>query len=118
MTLRTLAPYDFPAKDVVGNFPAPLLYLCWEDHNLFCSPVCIPAAPDTPFTALAAAILPGIYGAHPDFEKIDWSAVEWFKSGQPWQPDAAATLAGNGLKHKDVLRFRTPGLQGLQGSFS
>ena len=32
------------------------------------------------------------------------------------QPDPAKSLAENGLTHKDVIRFRTPGLHGLNGS--
>lgn len=118
MSVVAIEPYAFPARDVRGNFPAPLLYIGWEDHMMFCAPHCLPLPPDTPFGALATAVLPGIYGAHPDFARIDWSRVEWFKSGQPWQPDGAKSLAENGLKHKDVIRFRTPGLTGIQGSFS
>ncbi len=68
------------------------------------------------FGALAAQILPGIYGYHPDFAKIDWSQVQWFKSGKPFQPDSAKTLAENGIGHKDLIRFRTPGLTGISGS--
>jgi phenol/toluene 2-monooxygenase (NADH) P4/A4 len=112
------AAYDFPARDVRENFPAPLLFIGWEDHLMFASPFCLPLPPDTPFGALASAVLPGIYGYHPDFAKIDWSAVQWFKSGQPWSPDNAKTLAENGLKHKDAIRFRTPGLTGIKGSCS
>ena len=68
--------------------------------------------------ALASAVLPGIYGWHPDFAKIDWKTVQWFKSGRPWQPDPAKSLAENGLEHKDAIRFRAPGLTGIQGSHS
>ena len=57
-----------------------------------------------------------MFGAHPDFAKVDWAKAEWFKSGQPWQPDMAKSLADNGLRHKDVIRFRTPGLTGLSGT--
>jgi phenol hydroxylase P4 protein len=85
---------------------------------MFCSPVALPLPPDMPFGALAQAVLPDVYGAHPDFARIDWSAVQWFKSGQPWSPDASKSLADNGLTHKDVIRFRTPGLTGIQGSYS
>ena len=67
---------------------------------------------------LCRGAFPGIFGAHPDFAKIDWGRAEWFKSGQPWKPDHAKSLAENGLGHKDVLRFRTPGLTGLSGSCS
>ena len=38
------------------------------------------------------------------------------QSGQAWTPDPAKSLADNGLKHKDVIRFRTPGLEGIKGS--
>jgi phenol hydroxylase P4 protein len=80
--------------------------------------VCLPLPGETPFGALASAVLPGVYGAHPDFNRIDWNQVLWFKSGQPWQPDAAKSLQDNGLGHKDVIRFRSPGLTGIGGSFS
>lgn len=118
MSVVAVKPYEFPAKDKRENFPAPLLYIGWEDHLMFASPVALPLPPDTPFGALGQAVLPGVYGYHPDFAKIDWSQVEWFKSGQPWTPDPAKSLEANGLKHKDVIRFRTPGLTGIQGSFS
>lgn len=118
MTLRTLAPYDFPARDVPENFPAPLLYIGWEYHLSFCAPICLPLPGDTPFAALKESILPSLYSQHPDFSRIDWAALEWLRDGQPWQPDASLSLAQNGLGHKDVLRFRTPGLTGIGGSHS
>ena len=68
--------------------------------------------------SVIAGVLPGVFGYHPDFAQIDWSKVEWLKSGQPWTPDVEKSLADNGLKHKDVIRFRTPGLTGIKGSFS
>lgn len=118
MTVAALKPYSFPPKDSVGKFPAPLLYIGWEDHLLFSAPHCLPLPPDIPFSALTENVLPGVYGYHPDFAKIDWSKVEWLKSGQPFKPDASKSLADNGLGHKDVIRFRTPGLTGINGSCS
>jgi phenol hydroxylase P4 protein len=85
---------------------------------MICAPVCLPLPPDMPFGALATAVLPGVYGEHPDFAQIDWAAVQWFKSGRPWTSDPAKSLADNGLVHKDVIRFRTPGLTGIRGSCS
>jgi len=118
MSVTAVAEYDLPVKYARETFPAPLLYIGWEDHLLFCAPFCLPLPPETPFGALASAVLPGIYGYHPDFAKIDWATVQWFKSGQPWQPDPSKSLAENGLQHKDVIRFRTPGLTGIGGSCS
>ena len=63
-------------------------------------------------------VLPGIYGYHPDFARIDWRRVEWLRGGVPWEPDLDRTLEENGLGHKDVIRFRTPGLDGIGGSGS
>ncbi|OJU90892.1 MAG: phenol hydroxylase [Burkholderiales bacterium 66-5] len=118
MSVVALKPYKFPARDARENFPAPLLFIGWEDHLLFAAPVALPLPSDTLFGALSQAVLPDIFGYHPDFAKIDWSKAEWFKSGEPWSPDPAKSLAENGLKHKDAIRFRTPGLTGVAGSFS
>ncbi|WP_175884140.1 phenol hydroxylase subunit P4 [Burkholderia sp. BCC0044] len=116
MAVIALKPYDFPVKDAVEKFPAPLLYVCWENHLMFPAPFCLPLPPDMPFGALAASVLPPVYGYHPDFAKIDWDRVEWFRSGERWAPDAAKSLADNGLGHKDLISFRTPGLDGLGGA--
>ena len=116
MTVKAIAPYEFAAKDSADKFPAPLLFFGWEEHRMFCSPFAVPFPPTLKFDDLCRKEFPRIYGAHPDFARIDWNTVEWFKSGKPWQPDREKTLAENGLIHKDVIRFRTPGLNGLQGT--
>jgi phenol hydroxylase P4 protein len=118
MSVVALHKYEIPARDGRENFPAPLLYIGWEEHLMFCAPFCLPLPPNLPFGALATAVLPGVYGDHPDFARIDWAKVQWFKSGQPWTPDPAKSLAANGLGHKDVIRFRTPGLTGIRGTCS
>jgi phenol hydroxylase P4 protein len=116
MAVKSIGPYEFPQKDTVDKFPAPLLYIGWEDHKMFCSPFCVPMPQAMKFGDLVKGALPGIFGAHPDFARIDWSKAEWFVSGKPFTPDMNKTLAENGLGHKSVLRLRTPGLIGLSGS--
>lgn len=116
MPVAALDDYDFPVQDLPEQFPAPLLYIGWEEHLMFCAPFCLPLPPQLPFAALGQNVLPGVYGWHPDFARIDWAAVQWFKNGEPWQPDANRSLADNGLRHKDVLRLRSPGLHGIAGS--
>lgn len=118
MAVIALKPYDFPPNDALEKFPAPLLYVAWEDHLMFPAPFCLPLPPDMPFGALASQVLPGIYGYHPDFARIDWSGVRWSRSGKPWAPDPSKSLAGNGLGHKDLISVRTPGLEGIAGSRS
>ena len=38
MSVVAIAPYEFTPRDVRENFPAPLLYIGWEDHLMFCVP--------------------------------------------------------------------------------
>jgi phenol/toluene 2-monooxygenase (NADH) P4/A4 len=117
MSVVAVRRYEFAPADGVEKFHgAQLLYIGWEDHLMFCAPFAFPLPPDMPFGAVVEQVIPGAFGAHPEFAKIDWSRAEWFKSGSPWKPDPAKSLAENGLKHKDVIRFRTPGLTGIGGS--
>lgn len=119
MAVTAVKKYHFEPKDKVENFHGnQLLYIGWEDHLMFCAPHCLPFPPDTVFRTVLEKVLPDVYGYHPDFAKVDWAKAEWFKSGKPWKPALAKTLAENGLKHKDVIRFRTPGLTGIKGSCS
>ncbi|HUN90963.1 MAG TPA: phenol hydroxylase subunit P4 [Burkholderiaceae bacterium] len=117
MSVAAVGKYEFAPVDSVDKFPAPLLYIGWEDHLMICAPVCLPLPPVLKFGDMLKGPLQGVYGAHPDFAKIDWAKAEWFRSGKPWKPDYEKSLADNGLGHKDVIRFRTPGLAGIGGSF-
>lgn len=117
MSVTSVGSYDFPAKDVVGNFPAPLLYIGWDQHMMFCAPLTVPVPPGTRFGDLVTQLLPRLYGEHPDFARVDWSRVQWFRSSALFTPDMDKTLAEQGFGHKSVLRWRTPGLEGLRGSF-
>ena len=119
MAVAAVKEYQFAPADSVDKFHGnQLLYIGWEDHLMFCAPFAFPFPPAMRFGDIIAGVLPGVFGYHPDFAQIDWSKVEWLKSGQPWQPDMNKTLAELGLRHKDVLRLQTPGLKGLDGSSS
>jgi phenol/toluene 2-monooxygenase (NADH) P4/A4 len=119
MSVVALKPYEFAPADRLENFHGnQLLYIGWEDHLMFCAPFAFPFPPAMPFAAIQENVIPGAFGYHPECARIDWSKAEWFKSGQPWKPDPGKSLAENGLKHKDVIRFRTPGLTGIKGSCS
>lgn len=119
MTVSAIKPYIGEVKDRVENFHGnQLLYVGWEDHLLFCAPFAFPFPPTMRFGDITEKVLPVSFGVHPDWQNVNWSTTQWFKSGQPWTPDFNKTLVENGLKHKDVLRFRTPGLTGIQGSHS
>jgi phenol hydroxylase P4 protein len=76
----------------------------------------LPLSLDTTFEQLQTKVLPKLYAQHPDFGRIAWSKVQWFRGDVMFTPKATNTLAAQGFGHKSVLRFRTPGLEGLRGS--
>ena len=111
--------YTGEIRDRVENFHGKqLLFVGWEDHLMFCAPHCIPVTPSTPFRTLVEEMLPAMYSSHPDWLSVDLNKAEWFRSGVPFTPDFDRTLQENGLGHKAVIRFRTPGLTGIGGSCS
>ncbi|MDZ7809433.1 MAG: phenol hydroxylase subunit P4 [Arhodomonas sp.] len=115
------AMYDYRATpaDLQENFHGnQLVYFGWDQHLMFCSPVCLPLPPSMPFGALIKEVLPGVYGTHPDWAHIDWNAVEWNVDGEPFTPDMEAGLIDQGIGHKSLIRFRTPGLNGIGGAAS
>lgn len=73
MTTKSVGNYPFMQQDTADKFPAPLLYIGWEDHLMFCAPFCAPMPPTLKFGDMLTGALPGIFGAHPEFAKIDWT---------------------------------------------
>ncbi|HEY3433360.1 MAG TPA: phenol hydroxylase subunit P4 [Rhodocyclaceae bacterium] len=119
MAVAAIKPYSGEVKDRQENFHgAQLLYVGWDHHLMFCAPFCFPFPPSMRFGDVVEKAFPPAFGYHPDFAQINWATMEWLKSGKPWKPDFNKSLAENGLKHKDVLRFKTPGLNGIKGSGS
>lgn len=116
MSVAAVKEYIGVPRDVAANYHGNLLvYVTWDKHLMFAAPFVFPVAPAMKFEEITA-IIAGIVKDHPDAAKIDWSRTEWFKNQQPWRPDFAKTVAENGIAHKEFLRFRTPGLDGLGGS--
>lgn len=119
MSVTSIGKYEFEPLDKVENFHGnQLTYINWEHHLMFCSPVCLPLPPEMPFGALMNEVLPGVYAKHPDFASIDWTKVQWTLNGEEFTPDMDKNLAENGFGHKSLLRFWTPGLEGIKGTHS
>lgn len=117
--MRTIGPYVGEVKDRVENFHGNrVVYVHWERHLLFCAAIALPLPPAMPFRALLEDVLPGIYGVHPEFRAVDWSRATWALDGKPFAPDPGQSLEENGIGHKSLLRFETPGLDGIRGSGS
>jgi len=106
-----------PVLDTEANFHGNrVVYLHWEEHLSFCAALAFPLPPAMPWGALLEQIIPTYYGMHPDFKKIDWSQVKWTIDGKELTPDPAKSLEENGVRHKSLIRFWTPGLNGYNGA--
>lgn len=119
MVVRSIGEYPVLPRDGIENFHGnTMVAVCWERHLMIDAPMAFPLPAGMPFGALVAEVLPAAYGAHPEWEKVDWDTVEWMLNGQPFQPDFEASLADNGIDHKSLIRFVTPGLDGIGGTGS
>ena len=116
MSTVAMGEYTFAARDTAAHFAQPLLYVGWDEHMMFAAPLAVPLSMATSFNDVVHKLLPELYGQHPEFAQIVWSKVQWFRSADMFTPSMQGTLAENGFGHKSVLRFRTPGLEGLHGS--
>ncbi len=109
--------YQGPKRDQAANFGGNILvYIGWDNHLLFCSAKTFPLPPQMTFGDLKAGVLPEGFGQHPDFNQIDWDAVQWNLNGEELTPADDQSLADLGFDHKSLLRFKTPGLNGYKGT--
>jgi phenol hydroxylase P4 protein len=120
MTVAAIRPeYVGERRDRVENFHGnQIVYVGWDRHLMFCSPVAFALSPDTPFSKLQDEILPGAFSQHPDFGRIEWDAVQWQLNNHPFVPERDKSLIEQGVDHKSVIRMATPGLDGIKGSGS
>ncbi len=106
-------------KDAVENFHGnQVVYIGWDNHLMFCAPVAFALPPETKFRNLIDEVMPGAFSLHPDFGQIDWEKIQWHLNGDVFTPRRDATLAEQGVDHKSIIRFATPGLDGIKGSGS
>lgn len=114
MTVAARKEYVGIPRDRVENFHGKqLVFISWDRHLLICAPIMFCLTPETSFGELIESHLLPLLQADPDTAAIDWNKVEWLKEGQLWVPDFEASLAANGIGHKEQLRMRTPGLNSL-----
>lgn len=114
--LKTLAPYEFKSRDALENYKGrQLVYINWERHRMFSRPFVVALTPDTPFSTILAQMAE-CFSYHPDWAQIDWDKAIWQNGKNSFTPDRNKSLAENGIGHKDLIRFRTPGLDGIAGT--
>jgi len=120
MAVAAITPdYIGERLDRVENFHGKqLVYVGWDKHLMFCSPVAFVLPPDTPFSTLVDEAISGAFSKHPDFARIDWDKVQWQLNNQPFAPERNKSLIEQGVDHKSIIRMSTPGLNGIKGSGS
>ena len=114
MAVKSIKPYIGTPRDLVANFNGKqIVYVCWNQHLLFAGPFMLVVEPGMRLGDLLETALKPLLQPDPDAAAIDWGKVEWLKSNQAWTPDFNASIAANGIAHKEQLRFSTPGLNAL-----
>jgi phenol/toluene 2-monooxygenase (NADH) P4/A4 len=107
--------YRDAEKNFHGNW---LVYVHWEKHLSFCAALAFPLPAGMPFGAFVNEVVKPHYAAHPDAERADWANAAWTVDGREIKPQMDKSLAENGLHHKSLVRFWTPGFDGFRGSCS
>ena len=120
MTVAAITPeYIGERRDRDENFHGnQVVYVGWDRHLMFCSPVAFALPPKTLFSTLVDDVISGAFSQHPDFAEIDWDKVQWHLNGQPFAPERDKSLIEQGVDHKSIIRMTTPGLSGIKGSGS
>ncbi|MDQ0505826.1 phenol hydroxylase subunit P4 [Xanthobacter agilis] len=122
MSINAISP-DYEShivfRDAEQNFHGNrVIYVHWEQHLSFCSAIAFPLPPAMPFGAFVEEVIKPHYAAHPDAAHVDWSKLVWMIDGEKTAPDFSKSLAENGIQHKSLVRFWTPGLDGYKSSAS
>jgi phenol/toluene 2-monooxygenase (NADH) P4/A4 len=119
MAVTALGDFTGIPRDTLAHFHGgQLVYLGWDRHLMFYAPLCFCVPPSMRLGELIHGPAAGLWSSHPDWHAIDWSRAEWLRSGEPFSPDLDRSLADNGIGHKEIVRLRTPGLDGIAGSGS
>ncbi|MDR2188623.1 MAG: phenol hydroxylase subunit P4 [Azonexus sp.] len=114
MAVASTKPYIGAPRDTVANFNGKqLVYVCWEHHLLFASSLMFCVEPEMTLGDFLHHTVRPLLEADPDSAALDFTRAEWQKAKIAWTPDFNASLAANGIRHKELLRFHTPGLNSL-----
>jgi len=118
MAVKAITPdYKGEVLDKFENFHGnQVVYVGWDRHLMFCAPFAYPVPPEMDFETLRTQVMPETFSLHPEFAEINWDEVTWLLDGEAFTPQANVSLKDQGVSHKSVLRFQTPGLNGYKGA--
>jgi len=114
MPVTSTKPYIGVPRDLVANFCGKqIVYVCWDRHMIFAAPMMLVVEPTMRLRDLFDQVWKPLLQADPDTAAIEWDKAQWLKGNQPWTPNLDASIAANGIAHKEQLRLRTPELNSL-----
>ncbi|MDR2839440.1 MAG: phenol hydroxylase subunit P4 [Azonexus sp.] len=114
MAVASTKPYIGVSRDSVANFNGKqIVYVCWDHHLLFASTLMFCVEPEMQLGDFLRDTVKPLLESDPDCAALDFGQAEWKKAKTAWTPDFNTSLAANGIRHKELLRFHTPGLNSL-----
>ncbi len=117
MPVQAITPdYVGDVKDKVENFHGnQVVYAGWDEHLMFPAAFAWPVPPEMRFGDFREQVMEEAFSLHPEWEQINWDSTIWLLDNEPFTPDPDKSLQAQGVGHKSLLRFRTPGLNGFKG---
>ncbi len=117
MPVKAIGEYIFPAANRLENYGGDInIYVGWDHHLMMPCPSAYRIPPGFIMREFLEQFFRPDYEQHPDTAKLDFDSVEWTYEEKPWYPALDKSLAENGVTHMAYLRFRTPALNGLNGT--
>ncbi len=119
MSVKAISEYITQPKDTVANFNGmQVVYVHWEKHLMYASPLAFLVAPDMTLDDFLTGVLRPAIAAHPDSARLDFNQAQWQLNGQAFSPKLSEGLLQQGVDHKSMLTLSTPGLNGINGCAS
>lgn len=116
--MATIATKPYPMRPVDGiehYHGNQLVYWSWDHHLMFAAPFITCPSPSAPMIEFLESTIRPLIAPDPDAARLDWTQVEWVRDHEPITIDVSKSFSENGIGHKDLLRFRTPGMNTLCG---
>lgn len=105
MSVRAIAPYDFPSssrQELYGDDQ--LVHVLWEGNMMFCSAATFRAPREMPWGDFKTQMVDPWAASDPDYDPR--CPGGWRVDGVEVSPRPDQTLGGLGVGHKSLITFR------------
>lgn len=114
MSVTSIGAYKVPPRDHAGIYgDNQLVYFCWEGHLLFAAPYISFTSGDVLLGDFLDKMIAPLMVPDPDAASVEWAKAEWYLGPDRFEPNFAASLEANGVRHKSKIIMKTPGLNSL-----